>query len=183
MGMSEWLAVVSGVAIAAACGLRAFLPLLALGIAGRVGVIRLVDSTAWLGQDLALIALGVATALELAGDKIPIVDHVLDMIGLAVRPAAAWFAAYALLGNWPAPWGQGAALALGLLALAIQGVKAKLRLGSSAVTLGAGNPVLSVAEDLAALALTLSALLVPLAALALLLLLALTLRPRRPSPA
>ena len=183
MGLSEWLAVVSGIAIAAACGLRAFLPLLALGIAARVGVVRLVDAAAWLGTDLALIALGVATLLELAGDKIPVVDHALDVAGLAVRPAAAWFAAYALLGTWPAPWGQGLALGLGLLALAIQGMKAKLRLGSTTVTLGAGNPVLSVFEDLASLALTLSALIVPVAALALIALLAVVARPRRARPA
>ena len=50
----------------------------------------------WLAHDFALVALGVATVVEIAADKIPVVDHVLDVLGLAVRPAAAWLASYAV---------------------------------------------------------------------------------------
>jgi hypothetical protein len=164
--VSVWIAVVSGVALAAACGLRAFLPLWLLGLAGRAGWVEVVPSAAWISSDLALIALGVATVVELAADKIPVVDHALDAVGLVVRPAAAWFAAYALLVHWPAPWGQAAAFVLALIALAIQGVKAKVRLGSTAATFGAGNPLLSAIEDAMSFAISVAALLLPWVALA-----------------
>jgi hypothetical protein len=76
------------------------------------------------------------------------------------------------------------ALLLALIALAIQGVKAKLRLGSTAVTLGTANPVVSVIEDVGALAMSLAAVLAPIAGVVLLVLLALALRRgRSPRPA
>jgi hypothetical protein len=125
-----WLAVASGIALASACGLRAFLPLWILGLLGRTHVVPLAASMEWLAHDCALVALGVATVVEIAADKIPVVAHVLDVLGLAVRPAAAWLASYAVFHDWPTPWGQGASLALAVLALGIQVAKAKLRIGA-----------------------------------------------------
>jgi len=183
MHMSQWLAVGAGVALSAACGLRAFLPLLVLGIAARSGQVHLSSNVDWLASDMALIALGVATVLELAADKVPVLDHALDAIGLVLRPAAAWLATYALLVHWPTPWGQVVALVLALIALAIQGAKAKVRLGSTALTLGTANPLVSIVEDVLSLGMAAAALVVPLLALAAALLLAVALarRPRAPS--
>jgi len=155
------LAVLSGIGVAAACGLRAFLPLLLLGAAARLGWIQLADGTGWLASTPALFALGTAAVLELLGDKVPAVDHVLDIVGTVLRPAAAWLGAYAVLVNWPSPWGQLLALALGSGALLVHGAKAKVRLGSSVATLGHGNPLLSIAEDLVSVLLLVVALAVP----------------------
>ena len=166
MGTSEWLAVAGGVALAASCGLRAFLPLLVLGLAARLGLFQPSPQAAWLGQDLALLALGVATVLEIAADKIPVVDHALDAVGLVVRPVAAWVAGGAVANGWPSPWGQGLAVALALIALAVQGLKAKVRLGSTGLTLGAANPLVSALEDAIALGLALAGLLAPLLVIA-----------------
>ena len=113
---------------------------------------------------MALIALGIATLLEIAGDKIPVVDHALDAVGLVVRPVAAAFGSFAVLPGMPSPWGAIVAVVLGGLALGVQGVKAKTRLGSSAVTLGVANPLLSLAEDAAALAGVILALVAPVIA-------------------
>jgi len=179
MDVSGWMAVASGVVVAAACGLRAFLPLLLLGLAARVGIVGLSREAAWLAGDHALIALAIATALELAADKVPVVDHALDAIGFVLRPAAAWFAAFALLQDWPSPWGQLAALALAGAAVGVQVAKAKLRLGSTALTAGHGNPVLSTIEDVTALLLSAAALLVPLLAVVLLVVIVLAVRRRR----
>jgi hypothetical protein len=170
MDRSMWLALVSGVAIAAACGLRAFLPLLGLGLAARFGVIHLRPGAEWMASDAALWALGLAAVLEIAGDKVPVVDHALDVIGTFIRPAAAWLGAFAILQGWGSPWAQIAALVLGAGALAVHGVKAKTRIGSTAMTAGHANPVLSVAEDSGAFSLSLAAIFAPLVALALLLL-------------
>jgi len=98
------------------------------------------------------------------------VDHALDVIGTFIRPAAAWIGSFAILQGWGSPWAQIAALILGAGALAVHGVKAKTRLGSTAMTAGHANPVLSVAEDSGAFSLSLAAIFAPLVALALVLL-------------
>ena len=166
------LALVSGVAIAAACGLRAFLPLLLLGLAARFGLIHLRPGAEWMAGDTALWALGIAAVLEVVSDKVPVVDHALDAIGTLLRPAAAWLGSFAVLSGWGSPWAQIAALVLGAGALAVHGLKAKTRLGSTVATAGHANPLLSVLEDSGVLVLVAAAILVPLVALALVLALA-----------
>src|SRR5689334_1935298 len=141
------LALVSGIAIAAACGLRAFLPLLLLGLAARFGLIHLRPGAEWMAGDTALWALGIAAVLEVVSDKVPVVDHALDAIGTLLRPAAAWLGSFAVLAGWGSPWAQIAALVLGAGALAVHGLKAKTRLGSTVATAGHANPLLSVLED------------------------------------
>jgi hypothetical protein len=135
------------VGIAAACGLRAFLPLLCLGVAGRFAHLPLESHVQWLTSDVSLIALGAATVFELVGDKIPVVDNALDVIGVGIRPAAAWLGAYALLVHWPEPWGAIVALILGGGALALHVLRAKLRLGSTFLTAGVANPFISLSGD------------------------------------
>jgi hypothetical protein len=158
---SLWLALLTGVGVAAAAGLRAFLPLFALGLAARFGGLELEPHVRWLASTEAIACFGVATVVEILGDKIPVVDHVLDTIGTFLRPLAAWLGAYAVLVHWPTPWGQIVAILLGTGALALHALKAKLRIGSTAVTLGTANPILSLVEDAGALLLLLVALLVP----------------------
>jgi len=167
--ISILLALVSGVAIAAACGLRAFLPLLALGLAARFGLFHLRAGAEWMAGDPALWALGIATVLEILSDKVPVVDHMLDAVGTLIRPAAAWLGAFAVLNGWGSPWAQIAALVLGAGALAVHGVKAKTRLGSTVATAGHANPLLSVVEDSGVLVLVAAAIFVPLLALGLIL--------------
>jgi hypothetical protein len=183
MDVTVWLALLSGIAIAAACGLRAFMPLLLLGIAARMGLVELRGSMDWIATDYALIALGVATVLEMAGDKIPVVDHALDVVGTVLRPAAAWLGAYALLQAWPTPWAQIAAVVLGTTALGVHGVKSQLRLGSSAVSLGAANPIVSAVEDGLAFLTAMVAVLAPVLAIAVPVLLVMLFRRRRRRPA
>jgi Domain of unknown function (DUF4126) len=183
MHVGVWLALASGIAVAAACGLRAFLPLLLLGLAGRVGLISLRSGASWLSGDLALLALGVATVVEIAADKIPVVDHVLDVIATVVRPAAAWLGAFAVLQAWPTPWAQIAAVVLGTTALAVHGLKAKLRLGSTIATAGHANPFLSFIEDVAAFVTMAIAIMVPALAILIPVLLVFAFRRRPPATA
>lgn len=165
MHLQMVLALASGVALAAACGLRAFLPLLAVGVAARVGLLHLRPGLEWIASAPALWALGTATLLELAADKVPWLDHALDALGTIVRPVAAWIAAYAVLGDWPTPWAPLLALVLGTGTLVVHGAKAHARIGSTAMTLGFANPLLSIAEDAATIVLVAAAILVPLVAL------------------
>ena len=151
MHAGMWVALLSGVAVAASCGLRAFLPLLVLGLAARAGVIELRGGAEWLAGDLALAALWVATVVEIVADKIPVVDHALDAVATVLRPAAAWLGSFAVLSGWPTPWAQLAAIVLGTMAFTVHGLKASLRLGSTVVTLGVGNALLSLLDDVFAL--------------------------------
>jgi len=162
------LVALGGVAIAAACGLRAFLPLLVLGLGARFGLVHLAPQAAWLSGDTVLWTLGVAAVLELLGDKIPVVDHALDVAGTFVRPAAAAVAGWATFAGVHPALSFAAAVVLGAGALGVHALKAKTRLGSSALTLGHANPLLSVTEDVAAGALSGLAILAPLVAFAVL---------------
>ena len=180
----SWLAALGvGVGIAAACGLRAFLPLLFLGAAARAGLIHLRPGADWLQGDFALAAFGIATVLEIAGDKIPVVDHALDAVATLLRPAAAWLGAFAVLGHWPSPWAQIAALVLAGLTLGVHAAKAKLRLGSTVTTMGLGNPLLSGVEDLLAFLFCWIVIVPAIALLAIAIVAWIALRRRRPRAA
>src|SRR4051794_40442153 len=89
--------VLLGLGLAASSGLNTFLPLLLLAGAAHFGYFDaqhlLNGNFAWVSGDTALITLAVATAIEIIGDKIPVVDHALDVIGTAVRPLVGAFAA------------------------------------------------------------------------------------------
>src|SRR5437773_10868884 len=102
--LSLALALLAGIALAAATGLRGVLPLLALGLSARLFGLELQPGLHWLTGDLALVVLGTATVLEIAGDKIPAVDHALDVVATVVRPVTAAIATYGVLVHWPTPW-------------------------------------------------------------------------------
>lgn len=161
------LAAASGVAIAAATGLRAFMPLLALGLAGRFGLTRLDPSVAWLSADATLWSLGIAATVEILADKIPVVDHALDAVATVIRPLAGGLAAYAALAHWPQPIALAFALIAGAGAFGVHALKAKTRVGSTALTAGAANPVLSAAEDFSAFGLAAVGILLPVIAIVL----------------
>jgi hypothetical protein len=165
MHASDWLAVGSGVALATTCGLRAFLPLLAAGIAARFGLLALDPRFAWLAGNPALIALGVATVLEIAGDKIPLVDHLLDVAGTFVRPALGVVVMLGVLPGLPGPMRALLAMVGGAGALSVHVAKAHARIGSTAVSAGHANPLISLAEDGVSLALVVAGVFVPLVAL------------------
>src|SRR5438067_8135405 len=141
------IACAAGVAIAAACGLRAFLPLLALGLGVHFGWLHVSAGSAWIGSPPALIALAWATVLEIAADKVPVLDHALDVIATFLRPVAAAGAAWVTFSGVHPAIAAAAALILGSGALGIHVAKAKVRLGSSALTLGTVNPAISLVED------------------------------------
>ncbi len=164
------VSVLAGVALAAAAGLRAFLPLLVVGLASRWGWIHLSPDFAFLSSGVALGALGVATLVELFADKIPLVDHVLDVGSTFVRPAAGFVAAAAVMADLPGPVSIALALFFSMLSLGTHLGRAKARVGSTVTTAGCANPFLSVFEDFVAGALSLLAVLAPIVAVALVIL-------------
>jgi hypothetical protein len=166
----EWhsyiVPVLLGLGLAAATGLRTFLPLLMAAASARFGLfgVELSGPLAWLASDAALVALGLAATLEFAGDKLPVVDHALDLAGTVARPLAGALAAAAVFA--PGMSADPVTLAIaGLIvgapaALAVHGAKAGTRVAANAGTAGLAAPAVSLAED----GLTLGAVLLALAA-------------------
>jgi hypothetical protein len=160
-----------GIGLAACAGLRAWLPLLMLGGLARWGVITLSPSFQFIAGNRALILFGVATVVEIAGDKIPVVDHALDALSTVLRPAAGSLLAASVLWSVSDPL---TALALGIAvgapaALVPHAAKSTLRIASTAFTGGLANPLLSFAEDAAALVLFALTVVLPILAASLVL--------------
>jgi hypothetical protein len=185
--LAEFLpALALAIALAAAAGLRAWLPLFAAGGLARLGVFDLGSSFQFLSSDKALVLFGVATAIEVIGDKIPAVDHALDVIGTPLRPLAGAVLAASILGTVTDPL---TAAVLGIAvgaptALVPHVAKSALRAASSVATGGLANPALSFVEDAVSVVMLILAVLVPLVVVALVvatvLLAARFLRRRRP---
>jgi hypothetical protein len=162
------MALALGVSLAACAGLRAWLPLLLAGGAARMGWMELGPSFQFLTSDKALILFGVATVVEMAADKVPALDHLLDVLSTVLRPAAGSLLAASVL--WPVN-DPLTALCLGVavgapVALLPHAGKSMLRAASTALTAGLANPVISFLEDAAVLVLFLLAVLLPLLAVA-----------------
>lgn len=154
--------------LAASAGLRAFLPLLVVGVAGRYELIPLSSRFEWVASTPALTVFAVAVVLEIGADKIPVVDHVLDIVATFVRPIAGAVVAASSLTELDPLAGAVVGLILGgSVATGVHAAKSTLRMVSTAGTGGLANPAVSVAEDAASLAASVAALFVPVAAFAL----------------
>lgn len=154
-----------GLGLAAATGLRVFLPLLLLALAVKFELfgIRLNPEMEWLVADAAVAALGVASLVEVLADKIPVVDNLLQAVGLVIRPIAAVVAAGSVFWAVDPLTAAVAGLIVGApAALAFAGASGGARATSTATTGGIANPVLSLIEDLAVGVLVISALVAPL---------------------
>ena len=162
--MLEVLAAAStGIALAASAGLRAFLPLFAAGAAARWFEWPLASPVAWLSSDPALVIFGLASVAEVVADKVPAIDHALDVVQTVLSPIAGAVAALAALQGWPAPFALALAIIVGApVAGGFHAIGAVTRVKSSAATAGTANPVLSVAEDIVAAVLIVLAFLLPI---------------------
>jgi hypothetical protein len=169
--LQEFLpALALAIALAASAGLRAWLPLLLAGILSRLGVLDLGPSFHFLSSNRALLLFGVATVIELIGDKVPVVDHALDAIGTPLRPAAGALLAASVLGTVSDPL---TAMVMGTAvgapsALIPHALKTAVRTVSTGVTGGLANPVLSFVEDGISVVIFILAVLVPALVVALL---------------
>ena len=159
--MGALSSIFSAFGLAGAAGLNAYIPLLAIAIAGRMQWITLAAPFDVVTQTWAIALLTVLLVVEFVVDKIPVADHANDVVQSFVRPAAGALAFAAEAGMVsdvpPAVW-----LVLGLVtALGVHGVKAAARPVVNASTGGLGAPVVSVVEDGVSAFTTLVALVAP----------------------
>ncbi len=155
-----------GLVLAACAGLRAFLPVFGASLAIRTLGLEVPPSVEWMGSTTTMVIFGVATVLEVLGDKVPVVDNLLDAVQTFTKPGLAALAAIPFVHQLAPEHSVALAIIAGApLALGVHTAKASARVGSTALTGGLGNPVLSVMEDIAAVTLIILGFLAPLLAL------------------
>ena len=174
------IAIAVGIGLAAATGLRVFLPLLVAGLAARWGALPLADGFGWLSNDIALVALGTASMVEIAAYYIPGVDHLLDLLsGPAAFVAGTVASASAMADLPPAVMWPVAILGGGGMATATKVGTAVVRAKTGLATAGLGNPIVATLETAGALVIGVIALIVPIVTVVFVLLLIVWIRRRR----
>jgi len=152
------LETLTGIGLATSAGLNAYIPLLAIGLMGRfTDLMELPPGWQWLQNDWVLGILVVLLIIEVVADKIPVVDHLNDVVQTVIRPTAGGLAFGAasssstvtvsdpsdfFSNNQWVPIATGMAISFGVHAL-----KAATRPFVNVSTAGVGAPVASTAED------------------------------------
>ncbi|MCP9487975.1 MAG: DUF4126 domain-containing protein [Gaiellaceae bacterium MAG52_C11] len=158
--------------LSGAAGLNAWLPLLASALLARLDIVELAAPVDDLTSTPALVLLGVLTAADFVGDKIPVVDHVLHLVGTIVAPASGAILFAGQTGLETDLSTLVAVLLGGVTAGSIHAGRAAVRPVSTATTAGLGNPLVSLVEDAGSLLLVIAAFVLPVLALILVLALA-----------
>lgn len=174
------LEVLTGTGLAASAGLNAYIPLLTMGLLARyTSLIDLPGGWQWLGNGWVIAILAVLLVVEVVADKVPVVDHVNDVVQTVVRPTAGGLAFGAgsssetvtvsdpgtfFSSNQWVPVVAGVVIALGVHLL-----KSAARPVINATTAGVGAPVASTAEDATSVAMSVVAIILPVLVLAFLL--------------
>lgn len=166
------LEALTGTGLAASAGLNAYIPLLTMGVLSRYsGLIDLPAGWQWLSNGWVLTILAILLAVEVVADKVPVVDHVNDVVQTVVRPTAGGLAFGAGSSSQTATVTdpgqffsshQWVPIAAGvLIALSVHGVKAASRPVVNATTAGFGAPVASTAEDVTSVVMSVVAIVLP----------------------
>ncbi|MCF0092142.1 DUF4126 domain-containing protein [Micromonospora sp. NPDC049114] len=169
--------VLTGTGLAASAGLNAYIPLLILGLLGRyTNLIDLPSGWTWLGNGWVIVILAVLLAVEMVADKVPVVDHINDVVQTVVRPTAGGLAFGAgsssetVTVSDPGSFftsHQWVPVATGvLLAFGVHLLKSAARPVVNATTAGFGAPVASTAEDATSVVVSLIAIILPVLVLA-----------------
>lgn len=166
----------TGLGLATASGLNAYIPLLALGLLSRfTNLITLPHGFVWLENGWVMGILAVLLIVEIVADKIPALDSVNDAIQTFVRPtsggivfgsgAGAQTAAVTDPGAF-AQSGQWIPIVVGVvIALVVSLTKSAVRPAANVATAGVAAPVLSTIEDGVSVALVFFAILLPVVVL------------------
>jgi hypothetical protein len=145
--LSAALSIVAGIALAAACGFRVFIPLLVVSAASRAGLLSVSDGFAWIGSTPALACFASAAALEVASYWVPWLDNALDALATPAAVVAGIVVSAAVITDVD-PWLKWtlSAVAGGGAAAAVQIPSVIARAASSATTGGLANPVVATTE-------------------------------------
>lgn len=153
----------TGAGLALPAGLNAYIPLLTVGLLARfTDLVQLEPPFDLLASDAGLIILTVLLLVELVADAIPGVDHVNDVVQTMVRPAAGAIVMLATEGD-AVDVDPVLQVLIGVgLAGGVHALKAVGRPAVTASTGGIGNPVVSTLENVAAVVMSILAIIAPI---------------------
>jgi uncharacterized membrane protein len=162
----------TGLGLATAAGLNAYIPMLLMGLLSRfTNLVDLPSGWSWLGNGWVIGIVAVLLIVEIVADKIPALDSINDTVQTFVRPTAggivfgsgtaAQTAAVTDPGEF-ARTGQWVPVAIGVVtALLVHLTKTAVRPAANMATAGVAAPVLSTIEDVTSVGLTFIAILIP----------------------
>src|SRR5690554_2029093 len=156
-------AIALGIGLSASAGFRVFIPLLISSIASHFGILELGENFEWMGSVPALICFGVAAIVEVLAYYIPFVDNLVDSIATPLSVGAGTLlmtSVFPVENEWM-KWILGFIVGGGAAAT-IQSGSTITRLFSSKFTAGAGNPVVSTTEGVAATGFSILSLIIPI---------------------
>ena len=173
----------TGLGLASASGLNAYIPLLAMGLLARfTDLVNLPPGYAWLENGWVLTIVAALLCVEFVADKIPALDSVNDVIQTFVRPTSggivfgAGTASQTAAVTDPGAFvssGQWIPIAIGVVvALVMHLTKTAVRPVANVATAGMAAPVLSTVEDFTSVGLVFAAILLPVLVLVVLVLIA-----------
>jgi len=165
------LSICLGVGLSAACGFRVFVPLLGISAAALAGQVHLASEFEWVGTWPALACFLTATILEVAAYYVPWIDNALDSIATPAAVVAGTLATASVITDLsPLSKWTLAVIAGGGVAGLIQTGTVALRGASTATTGGLANFLVATAELIASVCTTILAIVLPVLALGLVLL-------------
>ena len=153
-----------GIALSACCGFRIFVPLLVASLAAKFDFVPLSSGFEWMNSWAAVMCFGVASVLEVFAYYFPVIDNLLDTLttpgsiiaGTVI--SASMFTEIDPMTKWTL-----ALIAGGGTAGVIQSGTGLLRLGSTKLTAGLGNPVVATLENIFSVIGSLLSLFIPVA--------------------
>lgn len=159
----EFLSVVMGIGLSAACGFRIFVPFLIMSVAAMNGYIKPAPGFEWVGTYPALICFSVATIVEILAYLVPVVDNFLDTIASPCAVVAGIILASSCIsGLDPYMKWTLAIIAGGAAAGVTQTATSATRLASTAASGGILNSLVSLFEAAASTLLSVAAIFFPL---------------------
>lgn len=151
-----------GIGLSAASGFRVFVPFLMMSLAARAGFLHLGGRFAWIGSEAALVTFAVATLVEVLAYYIPWLDHVLDVIATPAAIVAGILITASVTTSADPLWRWTlAVIAGGGAAAAVQATTVGGRGTSLVFTGGLGNPLISTAELIGSVLLSVASILLP----------------------
>ena len=146
--MELLMSLLIGIGLSATSGFRLFLPFLVISAASLTGLLELAPAFEWIGTYPALTVFAVAAMVEVLAYFFPYLDNLLSTVSIPFAVIAGTvITASVIVDMGPLLTWSLALIAGGGASLTTKTTSTLLHTGSTAVTGGTANPVLSAAES------------------------------------
>lgn len=160
--METLVALCVGLGLSAACGFRVFIPMMAMSLAAKAGMLTLGPGFEWMATWPALIGFATAACVEVVAYYVPWLDNLLDTIASPAAILAGTLAAATQIDSMhPLLHWSTALIGGGGAAGGMQLLSVGTRATSTVTTAGIANPIVSTVENALAALLSALAIIVP----------------------